>query len=212
MPGLFVTLEGGEGSGKSTQVTRLVARLEKSGLDPLVTREPGGTPLAERIRELLLDPALAPGPLTEALLMEASRAELVSTVIRPALAAGRVVLCDRYGDSTLAYQGAGRGLDADLLAGWNRAATGGLVPDLTLLFDVPPELGLQRRAAAPGTANRLDLESEAFHRRVRERYLELARREPQRFVVLDAALSPDTLEAQVWATLAPRLQNASLNR
>ncbi len=210
MPGLFVTLEGGEGSGKSTQVTRLVARLEKSGLDPLVTREPGGTPLAERIRELLLDPALAPGPLTEALLMEASRAELVSTVIRPALAAGRVVLCDRYGDSTLAYQGAGRGLDADLLAGWNRAATGGLVPDLTLLFDVPPELGLQRRAAAPGTANRLDLESEAFHRRVRERYLELARREPQRFVVLDAALSPDTLEAQVWATLAPRLQNASL--
>ncbi|MEQ1832691.1 MAG: dTMP kinase [Candidatus Eisenbacteria bacterium] len=210
MPGLFVTLEGGEGSGKSTQVTRLVARLRSSGLDPLVTREPGGTPLAERIRELLLDPALAPGPLTEALLMEASRAELVSTSIRPALAAGRVVLCDRYGDSTLAYQGAGRGLDAALLAGWNRAATGGLVPDVTLLFDVSPELGLQRRAAAPGTANRLDLESEAFHRRVRERYLELARQEPQRFVVLDAAQSPDTLETQVWATLAPRLQNATL--
>lgn len=209
MPGLFVTLEGGEGSGKSTQVTRLVERLRASGLDPLVTREPGGTPLAERIRELLLDRAHAPGPLTEALLMEASRAELVGTVIRPALAAGRVVLCDRYGDSTLAYQGAGRGLDAAMLAAWNRAATGGLVPDVTLLFDVTPELGLQRRTAAIGTANRLDLESEAFHARVRQRYLELAQAEPERFVVLDAAQSPDALEAQVWATLAPRVHNAS---
>lgn len=205
MPGLFVTLEGGEGSGKSTQVTRLVARLEAGGLDPLVTREPGGTPLAERIRELLLDPALSPGPLTEALLMEASRAELVSTVIRPALAAGRIVLCDRYGDSTLAYQGAGRGLDAGMLAGWNAAATGGLVPDVTLLFDVTPELGLKRRTDAHGTANRLDLESEAFHRRVRERYLELARSEPGRWVVLDAAQSPEVLEAQVWATISARL-------
>lgn len=205
MPGLFVTLEGGEGSGKSTQVTRLVARLRASGLDPLVTREPGGTPLAERIRELLLDPVHAPGPLTEALLMEASRAELVGLVIRPALTAGRVVLCDRYGDSTLAYQGAGRGLDRAMLTAWNRAATGGLVPDVTLLFDVTPELGLKRRADAAGTANRLDLESEDFHRRVRERYLELAQAEPARFVVLDAAQSPDALEAQVWATIAARL-------
>ncbi len=205
MPGLFVTFEGGEGSGKSTQVTRLAAHLKSSGLAPLVTREPGGTPLAERIRELLLDPALAPGALTEALLMEAARAELVSAAIRPALAAGRVVLCDRYGDSTLAYQGAGRGLDAALLTAWNQTATGGLVPDLTLLFDVSPELGLQRRGAAAGTPNRLDLESEAFHRRVRERYLELARNEPGRFVVLDAAQSPDALEAQVWATVASRL-------
>ena len=205
MPGLFVTFEGGEGSGKSTQVTRLAARLRAGGLSPLVTREPGGTPLAEAIRELLLSPAWVPAPLTEALLMEAARAELVTTVLRPALAEGRVVLCDRYGDSTLAYQGAGRGLDPGLLASWNRIATGGLVPDLTLLFDASPELGLTRRGSAAGEPNRLDLESSAFHSRVRARYLELARAEPGRFVVLDAALEPDSLEALVWAAVSARL-------
>jgi dTMP kinase len=205
MPGLFVTFEGGEGSGKSTQVTRLAARLRANGVETLVTREPGGTPLAEAIRELLLDPALAPGAITEALLMIAARTDLVSAVLRPALADGRVVLCDRYGDSTLAYQGAGRGLDAATLASWNRAGTGGLVPDLTLLFDVTPELGLARRGRAVGVPNRLDLESEAFHTRVRERYLELAGAEPGRFVVLDASLSPDALEERVWAAVSARL-------
>jgi dTMP kinase len=205
MPGLFVTFEGGEGSGKSTQVTRLAARLRERGVMPLVTREPGGTALAEAIRHLLLDPALAPAAITEALLMVAARAELVSTAIRPALADGRVVLCDRYGDSTLAYQGAGRGLDPVMLAGWNRAATGGLTPDLTLLFDVPPELGLARRGRAAGQPNRLDLESEAFHTRVRERYLELARAEPARFVVFDAALAPDELAERVWTAVGARL-------
>ena len=205
MPGLFVTFEGGEGSGKSTQVTRLAARLRAGGLDPLVTREPGGTPLAEAIRDLLLDPAWVPGALTEALLMEAARSELVATTLRPALQQGRVVLCDRYGDSTLAYQGAGRGLDLALLAAWNRVATGGLVPDLTLLFDVTPELGLTRRGAAAGQPNRLDLESAAFHTRVRDHFLELARAEPARFVVLDAALAPEALEAQVWAAVSARI-------
>ena len=205
MPGLLVTIEGGEGSGKSTQVTRLAARLRAGGVEPLVTREPGGTPLAESIRALLLDPGLAPGALAEALLMEAARAELVATTLRPALAAGRVVLCDRYGDSTLAYQGAGRGLDPSMLAAWNRAATGGLVPDLTLLFDVPPQLGLARRGRAAGAPNRLDLESEAFHTRVRECYLEMARAEPARFLVLDAAQSPEALEARVWAAVSARL-------
>jgi dTMP kinase len=204
MPGLFVTFEGGEGSGKSTQVTRLAARLRAGGADPLVTREPGGTPLAEGIRALLLDPARSPAPLTEALLMLAARSDLVSTTLRPALAAGRVVLCDRYGDSTLAYQGGGRGLDAAQLVAWNRAATGGLTPDLTLLFDVSPELGLARRGSAAGTPNRLDLEPAAFHGRVRERYLELARAEPRRFVVLDAARDADALEAEVWAAVAAR--------
>ena len=205
MPGLFVTFEGGEGSGKSTQVTRLATRLRERGLAPLVTREPGGTPLAEGVRTLLLEPAFTPGAVAEALLMVAARADLVSTVLRPALANGRVVLCDRYGDSTLAYQGAGRGLDAGLLAAWNRAATGGLAPDLTLLFDVSPELGLARRGRAAGQPNRLDLESEAFHTRVRERYLELARAEPARFVVLDAALGPDELAERVWAAISARL-------
>lgn len=205
MPGLFVTFEGGEGSGKSTQVTRLADRLRESGLDPFVTREPGGTPLAEAIRGLLLDRTHHPQPVTEALLMVAARSDLVATAVRPALAAGRVVLCDRYGDSTLAYQGGGRGLDAAVLADWNRIATGGLVPDLTLLFDVPHELGLARRAGAAGTANRLDLEAESFHARVRARYLELAAADPERWLVLDASRSPDALAAEVWAAVSARL-------
>ncbi len=205
MPGLFVTFEGGDGSGKSTQLERLAARLRSGGWDPLVTREPGGSPLAEGIRALLLDPARTPGALTEALLMVAARSDLVASVIRPALAAGRVVLCDRYTDSTLAYQGGGRGLDAVQLSRWNDEATGGLEPDLTLLFDVPPGLGLARRAGASGTPNRLDLESEAFHARVRARYLELARSAPERFRVFDASHDPDTLAAEVWAEVSPRL-------
>lgn len=204
MPGLFVTFEGGEGSGKSTQVTRLAARLRREGVDPVVTREPGGTPLAERIRALLLD-AGGPGPLAEAFLMEAARAELVAGVIRPALAAGRVVLCDRYDDSTLAYQGAGRGLDERMLRELNRAATGGLVPGLTLLFDLDPAAGLARRAGAAGDTNRLDREPADFHTRVRERFLALARSEPTRFVILDATLTPEVLEAKVWEAVAPRL-------
>ena len=209
MPGLFVTFEGGEGSGKSTQVARLAARLRSLGIDPLVTREPGGTPLAEGIRALLLDPDRKPEPLAEAFLMEAARAQLVATLIAPALAQGRVVLCDRYADSTLAYQGAGRGLDAAMLASWNHAATGGLVPALTLLFDVVPDIGLARRQVAPGVPNRLDREPEDFHARVRARFLELAAAEPARWVVLDAALAADELEARVWEAMSARLPAAA---
>jgi dTMP kinase len=205
MPGLFVTFEGGEGSGKSTQLALLVERFRAAGTVPLVVREPGGTTLAEGIRALLLDPAYAPGAVAEALLMVAARADLVATRLKPALDSGRVVLCDRYGDSTLAYQGGGRGLDPARLAEWNRVATGGLTPDLTLLFDLPPKLGLARRAEAAGTANRLDLESEAFHARVRDRYLELARAEPARFVVLDATLEPGLLAERVWSAVSERL-------
>jgi dTMP kinase len=210
MPGWFVTFEGGEGSGKSTQLARLAARLRERGLDPLVTREPGGTPLAEGIRELLLDPARRPAPMAEALLMEAARADLVTHVIRPALEAGRVVLCDRYDDSTLAYQGAGRGLDQRMLRSLNLAATSGLKPDVTLLFDVDPALGLARRAGATETPNRLDREPEAFHVRVRARYLELAAGEPDRFMVLDGRLDPERLETMVWAALEPRLPRLSV--
>ena len=205
MPGLFVTFEGGDGSGKSTQLARVAARLRRRGLDPLVTREPGGTPLAEGIRALLLDPSRRPAPMAEALLMEAARADLVANTIRPALEAGRVVLCDRYDDSTLAYQGAGRGLDAGLLRSLNLAATGGLAPDLTFLFDVDPRVGLARRAGAAGALNRLDREPEEFHARVRARFLELAAAEPDRFAVLDGALAPDRLEKLVWEALEPRL-------
>ena len=210
MAGLFVTFEGGEGSGKSTQMARLAERLRRAGLDPLVVREPGGTRLAEGIRGLLLDPGAPVAALSEALLMVAARADLVASRLRPALDAGRVVLCDRYTDSTLAYQGGGRGIDPALLASWNRAATGGLVPDLTLLFDLDPELGLARRAAAHGSANRIDLESEAFHARVRERYLQLARAEGSRFTVLDADRPPDELAERVWSAVASRLPVSSV--
>ncbi len=205
MPGLFVTFEGGEGSGKSTQIARLAVRLRGRGVEPVITREPGGTPLAEGIRVLLLDAGHPPGALAEAFLMEAARAELVAGVIRPALAAGRVVLCDRYDDSTLAYQGAGRGLDGAMLREWNRAATGGLTPGLTLLFDLDPAAGLARRAGAAGAPNRLDREPPDFHARVRARFLELAAAEPARFVVLDASLPPEALEAKVWEAVEPRL-------
>jgi dTMP kinase len=205
LAGLFVTFEGGEGSGKSTQLARLDERLRHAGFDPLVVREPGGTKLAESVRGLLLDPGAPIAAVTEALLMIAARSDLVGTRLRPAIDAGRIVLCDRYTDSTLAYQGGGRGLDATMLASWNRAATGGLVPDLTLLFDLDPELGLARRAASHGSTNRIDLESEAFHTRVRERYLQLARSERARFTVLDAARPPQQLAERVWSAVASRL-------
>ncbi|NOT33395.1 MAG: dTMP kinase [Candidatus Eisenbacteria bacterium] len=212
MPGLFVSFEGGDGSGKSTQIARLAARLQSLGIDPVVTREPGGTAVAEGIRALLLERperrggAREPGPtrLAEALLMVAARADLVEKVLRPALESGRVVLCDRYADSTLAYQGGGRGLDAGLLEGWNRAATGGLVPDLTLYFDLDPEVGLARRTGVAGSSNRIDAESLEFHRRVRARYLELAAAEPARWLVLDASAAPDTLEVAVWSAVESR--------
>ena len=208
MAGLFVTFEGGEGSGKSTQLARLAGRLVQRGIDPLVTREPGGTPLAEGVRELLLDPAHHVSPLAEALLMEAARADLVSSVIRPALQSGRVVLCDRYADSTLAYQGAGRGLDRGLLESWNAAVTGGLRPNLTLLFDLDPSTGLERRGRAAGATNRLDRESREFHERVRSAYLELAAADPARWVVLDARLAENELEARVWSAVQAPLAAA----
>jgi dTMP kinase len=209
--GLFVTFEGGEGSGKSTQLERLAARLRASGVGPLVTREPGGTPLAEGVRALLLDPEGSPDAMAEALLMEAARADLVATVLRPALHAGRIVLCDRYDDSTLAYQGAGRGLDAEMLRTLNRFATGGLRPDLTLLYDIDPAVGIARRAESGKALDRLDRESLAFHLRVRERFLDLARAEPKRFVVLDASGSAAELEARAWSALEPRLAAAGLS-
>jgi dTMP kinase len=198
MPGRFITFEGGEGTGKSTQVARLAARLAASGSPPVVVREPGGTPLAEGIRNLLLDSAQAMEPMAEVFLLEAARTDLVAKVIRPALAEGRIVLCDRYADSTLAYQGGGRGLDRDLLRTLNRAATGGLRPDLTVLYDLDPRVGLERRGSAAGLPNRLDREPLEFHQRVRAEYRRLAAEEPERFAILDATLPPEVLEAGTW--------------
>jgi dTMP kinase len=198
---LFITFEGGDGCGKSTQLGLVAARLEAAGRAAVSVREPGGTPFAEAARALLLDGDAKPSPLSEVFLIEAARADLVRAVIAPALAAGRIVLCDRHTDSTLAYQGSGRGLDLELLRAMNRAAAPGLAPDLTLLYDLDPQVALARRAAAPGRRNRLDQEPIEFHRRVREGFLALARGEPGRFVVLDGSLDPATLEERSWAAV-----------
>ena len=202
---MFITFEGGDGSGKSTQLNRIAARLEAAGRQVVSVREPGGTPFAEAARALLLDGEHPPSALSEVFLIEAARADLARSVIAPALAAKRIVLCDRHTDSTLAYQGKGRGLDLELLRAMNRAAAPGLVPELTLLYDLDPAVGLARRAAAPGRKNRLDEEPLEFHARVRAGFLELAKAEPGRFVVLDGALDPAALERLSWAAVEVRL-------
>lgn len=204
MSGLFITLEGPEGAGKTTQLARLEARLRETGRRVTVTREPGGTPLGLRVREVVLDPALDMGPLSEFLLYSASRAQLVQDVLRPALERGDVVLCDRYFDSSLAYQGAGRGLPLALLRDLTREVTGGLTPDLTVLLDLDPALGLER-AAQRGQPDRLEKADLAFHKRVRAGFLELAQAEPQRFAVLDAAQGADAVEAELWAAVESKL-------
>ena len=226
--GTFITLEGGEGAGKTTQAALLAGRLRAAGYQARLTREPGGTPLGRAVRALLLHPdeslhALGGAgliansardespepmlPLTELLLLSADRAQHVAQM-RDWLADGEVVVCDRYADATRAYQGAARGLDADTIAALERIATGGLTPDLTLLFDLPVEKGQRRRQQAReagGEWNRLDSEAVAFHERVREGYLALAAADPSRWVVLDATLPPDALAERVWAAVQARL-------
>ncbi|WP_278911908.1 dTMP kinase [Deinococcus wulumuqiensis] len=203
--GFFVTLEGPEGAGKTTQLARLEARLRAAGRAVTVTREPGGTPLGTRVREVVLDPAVDIEPLGEFLLYSASRAQLVREVLRPALERSETVLCDRYADSSLAYQGAGRGLGLPLLRQITDEVTGGLSPDLTVLLDLDPALGLER-AARRGQPDRLERADLDFHRRVRQGFLNLARAEPQRFLVLDATRSADDLEAEIWAAVGARLK------
>ena len=201
---MFVTLEGIEGSGKSTLLAGMLERMRAGGLDVLATREPGGTPVGDAIRAVVLKPGLHVEPLTEALLMNASRAALVSDVVRPALAAGKIVLCDRYYDSTLAYQGYGRGLDLGMLRGMCAAATGGLDPDLTLILDVPPEISRQRVESRPDANDRLDNETAAFFTRARAGFLELAMREP-RMRVLDGTRPVAALIDEAMALLSQAL-------
>ena len=202
---LFITFEGPEGAGKSTQLNLLRDHLTAQGYSVIVTREPGGTPLAEEFRRIVKhhkseEPLF---PATELLLFEAARAQHVNYVIKPALAAGKIVLCDRFTDSTEAYQGAGRALDGDFLQRLNSFAAKDCMPDLTLLFDLPVEKGLERAAARAANIvdhnDRLEEEKIDFHHRVRECYLAIARREPQRVKVLDAALSIEELFQQVKA-------------
>lgn len=187
---MFVAFEGGEGVGKSTQIARAASWLRELNREVVETREPGGTPLGREVRKLVLDPGGHVTPRSEALLYAADRAQHVETLIRPALAAGKIVLTDRYVDSTLAYQGAGRGLeDARLITTW---ATGGLLPDLTVLLDLDPEIGL-RRASQRAVPDRLEGASLAFHQAVRGGFLALAAEAPQRYAVIDAALDADTV-------------------
>jgi dTMP kinase len=196
--GTFITLEGIEGSGKTTHASRLYQVLTANGYLVLPTREPGGTPIGERLRAVLLDHSTEPiAPETEAFLILAARRQHVDHVIRPALLQGRIVLCDRFFDSTLAYQGYARGLDLTLLRMMNTWATDNLVPDLTLLFDVPVTTGLRRRHRDAASQNRLDQETERFHRKVRAGFLRLARREPRRIKIVNATQPPDLTGATV---------------
>ncbi|TAK34140.1 MAG: dTMP kinase [Chloroflexota bacterium] len=197
MGSLFITFEGTEGSGKSTQVKLLRRKLARRGVAAVLTAEPGGTPLSNRIRSLFKAQHPPPMvPLAELLLFNAARAQLVETVIKPSLAAGKVVICDRYTGSTLAYQGFGRCMDLDLVETANRLATGGLQPDLVFLLDLPPGVGLQRKSDQ--RLDRFEREALEFHERVREGYLTLSRRDPQRWVILEAEQDPVALSQSIW--------------
>lgn len=200
--GFFITLEGPDGSGKSTQMKLLAAHLRRAGVDCVLTREPGGggkNSLAEKIRSLILASRRpAPTPETELLLIMAARAQHVHDLIRPALRAGRTVLCERFADATYAYQAGGRGLPARWIEQTQAVAAGGLEPDLTLLLDLAPARGLARALAARAGHDRIESESAAFHRRVRAEYLRRARREPERVVVIPADRPPAEVAERVW--------------
>ncbi|WP_342649351.1 dTMP kinase [Pseudomonas sp. REB1044] len=208
MSGLFITLEGPEGAGKSTNREYLAQRLREHGINVVMTREPGGTPLAERIRELLLDPSDETMAVdTELLLMFAARAQHLARVIRPALARGAVVLCDRFTDATYAYQGGGRGLPIERIATLEHFVQGQLRPDLTLVFDLPVEIGLAR-AAARGRLDRFEQEGQAFFEAVRQAYLQRAAAAPQRYHLLNAA-QPLAAVQQAIDTLLPDILERS---
>jgi dTMP kinase len=215
---VFITIEGPEGSGKSACASWLATYLSEKGLAVTLTREPGGTPIGERIRGLVLDSSSPPLSRTSLFLFSAARAEVVDRVIRPALAANQVVICDRYTDSTLAYQGFGDGMPLEEVRAAVRLASGGLTPDLTLLLDVPAEVGLRRRAGA-GNWNGFDARDLAFHERVRLGFLRLAAEEPIRFRVIDASMSLNQVHSAVLAALPAQLRenveaaaNAALGR
>ncbi len=208
--GWFITFEGGEGTGKTTQIRRLAAHLEALGRTVVLTREPGGTPVAEAARAVLLDPGLEPLGLSELFLLEAARHDHVERVVRPALDRGEVILCDRYADSSTVYQGMVRGIGVERVEELNDLATGGLDPDLTLILDLDPEAGVtrarSRNATGDGSESRLDDEPAEFHRSVRDGFLRLAVRYPHRVRVIDATGGPDTVFARLLAVLPEDLR------
>jgi dTMP kinase len=207
---VFITFEGPDGSGKTTQIRLLAEWLREQGCKVVLTREPGGTEISDQIRQVLHDLRnAAMNPRTEILLYSASRAQHVAQLIHPALAAGKIVISDRYADSTMAYQGYGRQLDLKALRMITAFATGGLVPDLTLYFDIAPEEGLRRRQAGGDEWNRLDAETADFHRRARAGYLELIRQEPERWVVIDANRPRKEIQTKVRAVVQARLNQVT---
>jgi dTMP kinase len=204
----FISLEGGEGAGKSTLAKGLRTRLAARGVTALVTREPGGSPKAEALRGLLLGGAVAPlGPFAEALMFQAARIDHLDQTIKPALARGDWVISDRFADSTRAYQGALGRIDPALIRGLERVALAGLKPDLTLILDVPVDVGLARAAARRGDAasDRFESEGRGFHTRLRQAYLDIAEKEPERCVVIDAGLAPEAVLDMAWAAVLARL-------
>jgi dTMP kinase len=206
MRGTFLTIEGGEGAGKSTMMERVAAWLEASGRRVVCTREPGGTDLAEKLRDMLLDRTNSHlSAQAELLLVFAARSQHLDELIRPALKRGDTVLCDRFTDATWAYQGGGRGVPAEQIAALERLVHGDLQPDLTLLLDLPVAVGL-RRASQRGESDRFEAESRGFFERVRAAYLERAAADPERFAVIDAAIGIDEVWAQVEAALQARIR------
>ena len=209
MRGKFITFEGGEGSGKSTQAARLASRLKSLGLQVVVSREPGGSAGAEAIRHVLLSGAAKPlGPHAEAILFAAARSDHLRQTIAPALARGQWVISDRFADSTRVYQGVLGNVDARLIARLEKVTVGELTPDLTIILDVAPETGLKRADERRGNAaaDRFEAEAFEFHKKLREAYLELAEREPQRCVVISAGADPATVAEFVWSAVSARLQ------
>jgi dTMP kinase len=214
MPGTFITFEGIDGSGKSTQLRLLGNFLRANGCDALLTREPGGTPLGSRLRAALLDATEEVDPLTELLVFAADRAQHVRRVLRPALESGRVVISDRYADATVAYQGAGRGFAPELISQIVQLATEGLKPELTLLFDLPIEESITRttrrstsRNSGKLTRDRLDIEKADFHARVRDAYLQIALAEPERVKLIDTSGPLEKTQARVKEIIIPYLQS-----
>jgi dTMP kinase len=208
-PGLFIAFEGGDGAGKSTQAARLAEALETRGLNVLRTREPGGTPIGEKLRSLVLDHGHGHiDAHTEALIFAASRAAHASQVIRPALERGEVVLTDRYIDSSVAYQGAGRDLGADAVRSLNEWATSGLQPDLTVLLDVDPADGRRRRTAGDSAEDRLESEADEFHSTIRGAFLDLAASRPETYLVLPADLPVNELAARILTRVDALLASA----
>lgn len=203
--GVFISLEGGEGGGKSTQIVRLREKLEELGKKVVITREPGGTSISERIREILLDKSsLGMSYATEVLLFQSARAQVYRELILPALEMGKWVIADRTGDSSVVYQGIVREFGVDIIKELNAISTKKTLPDLTLLLDVPVEIGLSRRLGSDVT-NRLDLESSNFHKKVREGYLKIAKEEPNRFEIIDASKSIDEVAKEIWDVVQRKL-------